>query len=90
MAFAPAQSQGENQMDRNQFIKRKPGKLDLIRIETGGPVAKTLHSQSRGPRFSPWAGTEIPHAATKACKGHDEEREETTHRIKKSIFKLHI
>lgn len=24
MAFAPAQSQGENQMDRNQFIKRKP------------------------------------------------------------------
>ena len=24
MAFAPAQSQGENQMDRSQFIKRKP------------------------------------------------------------------
>ena len=22
----------------------------------GGPVAKTLHSQCRGPRFSPWSG----------------------------------
>ena len=22
----------------------------------GGPVAMTLHSQSRGPRFDPWSG----------------------------------
>ena len=22
----------------------------------GGPVAKTLHSQCRGPRFDPWSG----------------------------------
>ena len=28
----------------------------------GGPVAKTLHSQSRGPRFDPWSGDQIPHA----------------------------
>ena len=23
----------------------------------GGPVAKTLHSQCRGPEFNPWLGT---------------------------------
>ena len=31
----------------------------------GGPVAKTLCSQCRGPRFNPWSGNWIPHAATK-------------------------
>ena len=30
-----------------------------------GPVAKTLHSQCRGPRFDPWSGNWIPHATTK-------------------------
>ena len=28
-------------------------------------MAKTLHLQSMGPRFDPWSGNEIPHAATK-------------------------
>ena len=28
-----------------------------------GPVAKTLCSQCRGPRFSPWSGNQIPHAS---------------------------
>ena len=28
----------------------------------GGPVAKTLPSQSRGPRFDPWSGDQIPRA----------------------------
>ena len=31
----------------------------------GGPVTKTLRSQCRGPRFDPWLGNQIPHAATK-------------------------
>ena len=31
----------------------------------GSPVAKTLSSQFRGPRFNPWSGTCIPHATTK-------------------------
>ena len=31
----------------------------------GGPVAKTLHSQCRGPRFDPWSGNNIPHATSK-------------------------
>ena len=28
-------------------------------------MAKTLHSQCRGPRFDPWSGCNIPHATTK-------------------------
>ena len=32
----------------------------------GGPVAKTLHSQCRGPRFIPWSDKMTPHAATKS------------------------
>ena len=30
------------------------------------PVAKTLHSQCRGPGFDPWSGNLIPHAANKS------------------------
>ena len=33
---------------------------------TGGPVAKILSSQCRGPGFDPWSGNEIPHATTKS------------------------
>ena len=29
------------------------------------PVAKTLHSQCRGPGFNPWSGKLMPHAANK-------------------------
>ena len=32
----------------------------------GGPAAKTLCSQCRGPGFNPWLGNLIPHAAAKA------------------------
>ena len=31
----------------------------------GGPVAKTLGSQCRGPRFDPWSGNVTPHTTTK-------------------------
>ena len=31
---------------------------------SGGPMAKTLLSQWRGPRFNPWSVNEIPHATT--------------------------
>ena len=31
----------------------------------GSPVVNTLRSQHRGPRFDPWSGNYIPHAATK-------------------------
>ena len=31
----------------------------------GGPVAKTLHSQCKGPAFDSWSGNKIPHATTK-------------------------
>ena len=29
-------------------------------------MAKTPHSQCRGPRFDPWSGNLIPHATTKS------------------------
>ena len=35
--------------------------MDLL----GGPVAKTVSSQDRGPGFDPWSGKQIPYAATK-------------------------
>ena len=31
----------------------------------GGPVAKTLYSQCRGPGFNPWSGNWIPQATAK-------------------------
>ena len=34
----------------------------------GGPVAKILHSQSRGPGFSSWSGNQIPQASHPATK----------------------
>ena len=35
--------------------------MDLL----GGPVAKTVSSQYRGPGFDPWSGKQIPYATTK-------------------------
>ena len=35
-------------------------------IFPGGSVAKTLHSQGRGPGSDPWSGNYIPHATTKS------------------------
>ena len=37
----------------------------IIRDFPGGPVTKTPSSQCRGPRFAPWSGNWIPHAAIK-------------------------
>ena len=36
-----------------------------LRDFPGGPVAKTLSSQCRGPRFDPWSGSQILHTTTK-------------------------
>ena len=36
-----------------------------VRDLAGGPVAKTLHSQCKGPGLNPWSGNWIPCAATK-------------------------
>ena len=44
---------------RNNSIKK-------IRDFPGGPVAKTLHSQYRGPRFNPQSGNQEPHAISKS------------------------
>ena len=42
----------------NRYEKRckESFKTDGIRDFPGGPVAKTLHSQCRGPRFNPSSG----------------------------------
>ena len=51
----------------------------------GDPVAKTLHSQCRGPGFDPWSGKSVPHTATRSvcaategagCSNEDLERHE--------------
>ena len=34
----------------------------------GGPLAKTLSSQLRGPRFNTWSENEILHATTKSSQ----------------------
>ena len=39
----------------------------------GGPLAKTLSSQCRGPRFNPWSENEIPYATTKEPTCRDED-----------------
>ena len=42
-----------------------PFKLPRVRDFHGGLVGKVPCSQRRGPRFDPWSGTLIPHAAMK-------------------------
>ena len=41
--------------------KKEPNPMDF----PGGPVAKTLCSQCRGPGFTLWLESYIPHATTK-------------------------
>ena len=44
----------------------KGGTLLKIWDFAGGPVAKILCFQLRGPKSDPWAGNWIPHATTKS------------------------
>ena len=48
-------------MDKYKLLYIKPITGDF----PGGPVAKTLCSQSRGPGFHPWSGNYIPHVELK-------------------------
>ena len=47
--------------------------IQTYRDFSGGPVAKTPCSQSRGSGVDPWSGNEIPHASTKnpTCLNED-------------------
>ena len=47
----------------------------------GGPVAKTLCSQYKEPRFDPWSGNWIPHAATKCLHVATESSQATAERF---------
>ena len=40
----------------------------------GGPVAKTLHSQCRGPGFNLHSGNQISNSTTKDPECHNEDR----------------
>ena len=42
-------------------------------VSLGGPVAKTLCSQCRGPGFYPWSGKETPSTETKESKCCDKD-----------------
>ena len=54
-----AANQGENQ---HMSISTSP---------CGPNMAKTPHSQWRGPRFDPWLGKKVPHATTKDPAYHN-------------------
>ena len=56
----------ERRMEGGKGTMKKRGKSDAGRDFPGGPVAKTPCSQCRGPRFDPWSGNKIPHAAAKS------------------------
>ena len=58
-------SWGHKKSDMTQRLNTKHVFERKSRDFTGGPVAKTPCSQSRGPRFVPWLGNQILHAATK-------------------------
>ena len=45
----------------------------------GGPVAKTLCFQCRGPGFNSWSGNLFPHAATNDPTGCNEDRDPACH-----------
>ena len=49
--------------------KKNPTNISILKEAkgdfSGGPVAGTLCSQCRGPRFNPWSENYIPHTATK-------------------------
>ena len=53
--------------------------IKISRDFPGGPVAKTLHSQCRGPWFKPWSGNYIPHAADKCSHASTERPHKTQH-----------
>ena len=45
-----------HEQDRRQLAEEKTDHVkDLCRDFPGGPVAKSLCSQRRGPRFNPWS-----------------------------------
>ena len=58
---------------KNSTVRKQTTQLKVGRDFPGGPVAKTPHSQCRGPRFNPLSENLIPHAATKdpACHNKD-------------------
>ena len=47
---------GQERLPKWKQKKVKQNKETQNRDLPGGPVAKTLHSQCRGPGFSPWSG----------------------------------
>ena len=51
----------QNQKEQGKVKKEKNQLWDF----PGGPLAKTPHSQCRGPGFNPQSGNQIPHATTK-------------------------
>ena len=55
LRFINAYNQIEQALKIQNNLKRGKKKKTLWDFPDG-PVAKTLHSQCRGPRFNPWSG----------------------------------
>ena len=61
LARTSFQRRGKSPISVLHFCLLKVPGLENFR---GGPVAETPHSQCREPRFDPWSGNKISHAAT--------------------------
>ena len=70
----------QNQKEQGKVKKEKNQLWDF----PGGPLAKTPHSQCRGPGFDLWSGNYIPHDATK--RSHVTTKDSTCHtKIKDAV-----
>ena len=58
---------GQKTNKKKQQQQNEQTKTEL-RDFSGGPMAKTLCSQCRGPGCNAWSGNYIPHAPTKATQ----------------------
>ena len=54
----------------------------------GGPVAKTLRSQCKGPRIDPWSENQIPQATAKSSHASTKTRQSQINFLKIIIFIL--
>ena len=68
------------------YFKNLKSSIKKLEEFACGPVAKTLCSQCRGPRFDPWSGNQNPHATTKSLHATTKERRNRVLQLKPSAL----
>ena len=61
-----------------------------VRDFPGGPVAKTLCSQSMGPGFNPWSGNLMSYAATKSSHAATKTQCSQINKFLKKDYKIRL